>query len=150
MICIQNRLYQLTMNLNAWISKVWWSSENEQAFWIRYDQARLLTSRLNDEQLFSPEVEELLYVRPENKLHACYLLFRSYALISAKSGAFEQRGFELLNNWKTDLDSLTSHLEEHLFPKLRGDDALDFRDSMRDIILHTIRLSEVVSAGVVV
>jgi len=109
-----------------------------------------MLERLNDDQLHSNEVATLLAINPDSKFYGCCILFRAHAVLSAKSCRLEQRGFELLEKWKLDLNSLTNHLDEHLFGELRGDDGIEFMNAMSAIMLDVLKLREVVHAWVAV
>lgn len=112
---------------------------NEQDFWQRIDEARLLLTRLNDEDLACPNTRALLVRRYSNPLEACLSIYTAWCYIAIRVKKFLDKEFELDPWWEQRFVSCSEHIFDRCLTFLKNDEK-----TTMDLSIMTI-FSEVLS-----
>jgi hypothetical protein len=117
--------------LTAIIKDLWKSrshriKEIKQQDIDRFEQARLLLYRLNDEDIDCPMAKRHLNTISDYVLINCINLFQAYFYIILKAKALSERGYEISKHWIEASDSVSDHLNNYCVPCLSPDDNYSF------------------------
>lgn len=88
----------------------------------RFEQARLLLQRLNDEDIDCPMARRHLSVVSNYVLINCINFFQAYFYITLKAKTFSERGYEISEHWIQASSSAYEHLNDYCVPCLNHDE----------------------------
>lgn len=92
----------------------------------RFDQARLLLTRLNDEDIDCPMARRHLNIESEYILINCINFFQAYFYIILKAKVLSERGYELSEYWELAAISVSDHLGDYCLSELSGEESSKF------------------------
>lgn len=92
----------------------------------RFEQARLLLQRLNDEDIDCPMARKYLNITSDYALISCINLFQAYFYIILKAKALSERGYEISEHWLEASYSVSDHLNTYCVPCLNPDEGFVF------------------------
>lgn len=103
---------------------------NIPRFVDRYNEARLLFARLNDEDIASGTATLALVHNPVTALEACTNLWTAYAYIAARIGSLQEMECEFSQEYLDRFDSAQRHMYERVFVYLNDHEVLLFDSKM--------------------
>lgn len=88
----------------------------------RFEQARLLLTRLNDIDIDCPMARRHLNIESKYILNNCINFFQAYFYIILKAKVLHERGYELSEHWEVAAWSISRHLDDYCVSCLKGSD----------------------------
>lgn len=113
--------------------------DNDGFFWQRVDEARLLLTRLNDEDIACPSARALLVRRYENKLDACQAIYGAWCHITIRIKKLMDREFEVDPWWEQRYISCSEHIFDRCMAYLQNEEKASMDTSIMNIFSDVLQ-----------